>query len=258
VPTPRRVWWARTLAGLFFAGCVLSADALEAQTDVVYDVAILGGRVIDPETGFDGVANVGVLDDRIAVVTAEPLTGTQILDATGLVVAPGFIDPLTSVEAARLPSALYKVTDGVTTVLGLHGGPVDVDGMYRAMESEEMLLNYGTNVGHGALRGAVGLSSGDEEERAVVATSEQIDQIVELAARASWEARSASALDSSTCRARASRRCSGSSNSVPGTASPYTSTSGTSGRSDRSTVSRRFRRSSRLPPPPGRRPTSRM
>ncbi len=181
MPTPRRVWWARTLAGLFFAGCVLSADALEAQTDVVYDVAILGGRVIDPETGFDGVANVGVLDDRIAVVTAEPLTGKQVLDATGLIVAPGFIDPLTSVGAARLPSALYKVTDGVTTVLGLHGGPVDVDGMYRAMESEEMLLNYGTNVGHGALRGAVGLSSGDEEERAVVATAEQIDQIVELA-----------------------------------------------------------------------------
>lgn len=156
--------------------------ALGAQAQVDhYDVVILGGRVVDPETGFDGVANVGLMGDRIAIVTSVPISGEREVDARGLVVAPGFIDPLTSVGAALLPSARYKVTDGVTTVLSLHNGPVDVDAMYRSLESDDMLLNYGTHVGHGSLRNAVGLSAGDEEERGVTATSDQVDQIVELA-----------------------------------------------------------------------------
>jgi dihydroorotase len=168
------------LLAMALAALLCAPAPAEAQLPR-YDVAILGGRVIDPETGFDGVSNVGLIDDRIAIVTTDPISGSTEVDARGLVVAPGFIDPLTSVGAARLPSALYKVTDGVTTVLGLHGGPVDVADMYRSMEAEDLLLNYGTNVGHGALRGAVGLSAGDEEQREVPATAEQLDSIVELA-----------------------------------------------------------------------------
>ncbi len=152
-----------------------------AQAPVRYDVVIQGGRVVDPETRFDGVANVGIQGGRIAVVTTEPIEGARTIDARGLVVAPGFIDPLTQVGAAQMPSALYKVTDGVTTVLALHGGPVDVAGLYDRMEAEGALLNYGTNVGHGALRAAVGLASGDEAERMAAATPEQIDEIVEMA-----------------------------------------------------------------------------
>lgn len=148
-----------------------------------YDIVIEGGRVVDPESGFDGVANVGIVGDRIAAVGSETMDGSRVIDATGLVVAPGFIDPLTSMGAARMPSARYKVTDGVTTVLGLHGGPVDVAGAYDAMAEEGALLNYGTNVGHGALRRAVGLSAEDEEARAVPATPEQVEGIVELARR---------------------------------------------------------------------------
>jgi dihydroorotase len=125
------------------------------------------------------VGNPGVLGGRVAAVTAEPLNGARVIDAEGLVVAPGFIDPLTSVGASLLPGALYKVTDSVTTVLSLHGGPVDVAEMYRDMSSRGALLNYGTNIGHGALRSSVGLSSSNEEQRVVAATAEQIDQIVE-------------------------------------------------------------------------------
>jgi len=163
-----------------FATLVCPPTPADGQVER-YDVAILGGRVVDPETGFDGVANVGLMGDQIAIVTSASISGNSEVDARGLVVAPGFIDPLTSVGAARLPSALYKVTDGVTTVLGLHNGPVDVDAMYRSMELEHMVLNYGTNVGHAALRGAVGLSAGDEEQREVAATAEQVEAIVELA-----------------------------------------------------------------------------
>ena len=169
-----------TLLATVLAALVCAPVPADAQVER-YDVAILGGRAVDPETGFDGVANVGLVGDRIAIVTSDPISGASEVDARGLVVAPGFIDPLTSVGAARLPSALYKVTDGVTTVLQLHGGPVDVDAMYQSMESEDVLLNYGTNVGHAALRGAVGLSAGDEDQREVPASPEQVECIVELA-----------------------------------------------------------------------------
>jgi N-acyl-D-aspartate/D-glutamate deacylase len=148
-----------------------------------YDVVIEGGRVIDPESGFDDIANVGIVGGRIAAVGPEAMDGARVIDAAGLVVAPGFIDPLTSMGAARLPGARYKVTDGVTTVLALHGGPVDVAAAYDRMAEEGALLNYGTNVGHGALRQAVGLSAEDEEARAVPATPDQVGRIVELARR---------------------------------------------------------------------------
>ena len=55
--------------------------------------------------------------------------------------------------------------------------------LYDEMAQRGALLNYGTNVGHGALRRAVGLTSGDEEGRAISASPEQVEQIVELARR---------------------------------------------------------------------------
>jgi len=57
-----------------------------------FDLVILNGRVKDPETMYDAVANVGVKDGRVAVITKDKITGKETIDATGHVVAPGFID----------------------------------------------------------------------------------------------------------------------------------------------------------------------
>jgi len=57
-----------------------------------FDLVILNGRVMDPETMYDAVANVGVKDGRIAVITKDKITGKETIDATGHVDAPGFID----------------------------------------------------------------------------------------------------------------------------------------------------------------------
>ena len=59
------------------------------------DLVISGGRVMDPETGLDAFRNVGVVDGRIAAVTEDVLEGAESIDASGLVVAPGFIDDRT-------------------------------------------------------------------------------------------------------------------------------------------------------------------
>jgi len=57
-----------------------------------YDLVILNGRVMDPETNFDAVRNVGVKNGKIAAVTRKAINGKETIDASGHVVAPGFID----------------------------------------------------------------------------------------------------------------------------------------------------------------------
>jgi len=68
---------------------VLAASTLFAQD---YDLVITGGRVMDPETLYDDIANVGIKDGRIVTISKEPLKGAETVDATGMIVAPGFID----------------------------------------------------------------------------------------------------------------------------------------------------------------------
>src|SRR5688500_19969343 len=78
----------RTLA--FVALYLAAAIMLPAQQP--YDLVITGGRVIDPVSGVDGIRHIGIRGDRIADISAASLTGRDAIDATGLVVAPGFID----------------------------------------------------------------------------------------------------------------------------------------------------------------------
>ena len=68
---------------------MLAASNVFAQD---YDLVISGGRVIDPETMYDDIANVGIKDGRIVEISQDPLTGAETVDATGQIVAPGFID----------------------------------------------------------------------------------------------------------------------------------------------------------------------
>ena len=123
----------------------------------VYDIAILGGRVIDPETGLDAVRNIGIRGDLIAAVTVESLEAVTVIDARGLVVAPGFIDILAA-PPRQDEGAVFKIFDGVTTVVSMHGGPVDAEEWYEQRAQSGPYHHYGTTVGHGALRSAAGVT----------------------------------------------------------------------------------------------------
>ncbi|NIX22915.1 MAG: hydrolase, partial [Actinobacteria bacterium] len=81
--------------------------------------------MVDPASGTDRVMTVLVRGDRIAAITEEPVRADRVIDATGLVVAPGFIDLLARIRAEDEPQR-YKIKDGVTTVVSMHGGPVDI------------------------------------------------------------------------------------------------------------------------------------
>ena len=78
----------RVFLGLLVLSLMMVMPAVAAD----YDVVINNGRVMDPETLFDGVANVGIKDGRIAEISKTPLKGAKTIDATGHIVAPGFID----------------------------------------------------------------------------------------------------------------------------------------------------------------------
>jgi N-acyl-D-glutamate deacylase len=54
-----------------------------------FDIVITNGRVMDPETMYDAVSNVGIKDGRITAITREEISGEETIDATGHVVAPG-------------------------------------------------------------------------------------------------------------------------------------------------------------------------
>jgi len=111
------------MSKLIFSFCLLvSLTAIVAGQQ--YDLVIEGGRVIDPETGLDGVRNVGVRDGKIARVSPEALNGRRVVHAAGLVVAPGFID--LHQHGQELESQRVKALDGVTTALEMEIGAPDV------------------------------------------------------------------------------------------------------------------------------------
>src|SRR6185436_4471455 len=110
-----------------------------------FDLVIQGGRVIDPQSGLDDVRNVGIRGNRIAAVTEAPLDGARVIDARGLVVAPGFIDLHNHAFAPH--SQELRVLDGVTTALELEEGvlrPHD----WLAGHTGKSRFNFGASAGH--------------------------------------------------------------------------------------------------------------
>jgi N-acyl-D-aspartate/D-glutamate deacylase len=130
--------------------CFLLVSAMTAVGQ--YDLVLQGGRVMDPETGLDAVRNVGIRAGKIARVSSEALTGRRIVDARGLVVAPGFID--LHQHSQDLASQRVKALDGVTTALELEIGAPDVAAFLKAKEGRS-LIHYGTSASHVAARAQV-------------------------------------------------------------------------------------------------------
>ncbi|MBC7380978.1 MAG: amidohydrolase family protein [Burkholderiaceae bacterium] len=93
---------------------------MPSPTPAHYDTLIRGGTVIDGTKGPRFDADVAILDGRIAAMgLLEGATATRTIDATGRIVAPGFIDSHTHDDMALLSQAdmSFKVSQGVTTVV---------------------------------------------------------------------------------------------------------------------------------------------
>ncbi|MHC4346318.1 MAG: amidohydrolase family protein [Planctomycetota bacterium] len=117
-----------------------------------YDLVILNGRVMDPETMLDAMLNVGVKDGKIAVVTTKSIKGKETINAKAHVVAPGFIDH--HVHADDEFGYKLLLRDGVTTPLEMEAGVYPVDEWYSLREGK-CQVNYGATASHVGVRWAV-------------------------------------------------------------------------------------------------------
>src|SRR5262249_1792392 len=104
-------------------------------------LVISGGRVVDPASGMDQVADVAIMDGRITAVGTGLSGAEQMIDATGLVVAPGFID--LHAHGQSIPADRMQAFDGVTTTLDLEAGVMPVASWYKRQAAKGRGLNYG-------------------------------------------------------------------------------------------------------------------
>lgn len=157
---------------------IISALLIPAfpSPQAVYDLVILNGRVVDPESKTDAVRNLGISNGTIKSITSSTLRGRNVIDARGLVVSPGFID--LHQHGQDEENYRFKAMDGVTTALELEVGTGDVDAWY-AQREQKTLINYGVSAGHLAARMAAMrepikfLPTGDAARRA--ATDAEIE-----------------------------------------------------------------------------------
>lgn len=141
---------AKSTKSITFKKSLLAIMVAVAPSAFAYDLVIQNGRVMDPETGFDKVTNVAVEDGKIVKITQEVLEGNKVIDADGLVVAPGFIDTHSHVVTMPFMQKL-ALRAGVTTPLELEVGAYSVDTFYNRLEGRSQ-TNYGASVSAAGIR----------------------------------------------------------------------------------------------------------
>lgn len=158
---------------LFALPLLLRGAVVTPAAEPEYDVVILNGRVIDPESRLDAIRNIGISNGTIQAVSEKSLRGRTTVLATGLVVSPGFIDLHSHGQDQE--NYRFKAMDGVTTALELEVGTGNVDQWYAEREGKA-LINYGATIGHIPARIAVMrdpgvfLPSGDAAHKAASAS----------------------------------------------------------------------------------------
>src|SRR5438067_10187810 len=151
---------------IFFISFAFSPNAVISQTQqqdsgVKVDLLIRGGQVLDG-TGAEAVqADVGVRADRIVFLGmshTQHMDAARVIDAAGLIVSPGFIDPHTHADGDLLDpvrhSNLNYLMQGVTTVIvGNDGGGTPHPAkIFESWQKQGIGTNAAILVGHGAVR----------------------------------------------------------------------------------------------------------
>jgi len=162
--------WATGFDGLY----------VRQQSAVDWDVLIQGGSVVNGTGQPRFRADVAIRDDRIVEVSRTALDASRaarVVDATGKVVTPGFVDIHTHLDPLlRLPGAESHVRQGVTSALGGPDGsaPWPLDRYQAEAQALGLGMNVGFMVGHNTVRRSVlGL-----EARAP--SSAELDQMREM------------------------------------------------------------------------------
>ena len=154
--------YAAAVLALLVTGCAPDPDVEPSPPPApAYDLLITGGTVFDG-SGAEGVpADVAVRGDRVVRVSATPLDparAARVIDATGLYVAPGFVDVHAHLDPIlRLPASESHVRQGVTTAIGGPDGssPWPLAPYLDSLESLGIGMNVGYTIGHNTIRRSV-------------------------------------------------------------------------------------------------------
>ena len=132
------------------AVATLSAAAVACASPTTYDLILRGGTIVDGTGREPYRGDVAIAGDRIAAVgELGRARGLEEIDATGLMVAPGFINIHSHARAEGLPTAANMLSQGVTTeILNPDGaGPLDLTTQLAELEAAELALNVGAFIG---------------------------------------------------------------------------------------------------------------
>lgn len=168
-----------------------------------FDVLIIHGHILDGTGNPWYAADIGIRGDRIAAIGKLPgATAEKVIDASGQIVSPGFIDMLGQSEMSLLIDnrSLSKLSQGITTEITGEGGSISpqngktlvglrpfldhyhvtvdwttLDGYFQRLVRNTTPLNLGTYVGAAQVREAV---IGDEDRAPSSAELEQMKSLV--------------------------------------------------------------------------------
>ena len=184
----RSAWITLVVAGS--AALLWSPRAASQAQTAPFDLVIRGGRVVDGTGSPWFSADVGIKGDTIAAVAPRLESGNApVINAQGLVVAPGFVDVHSHSEARAdgqdvigNPTAENNVRQGVTTVFASPdgGGSIRVADFLGRVAAAKPAINVGTFIGHGAVRGAV---IGQANRPATAAELDRMRELVRTAMR---------------------------------------------------------------------------
>ena len=177
-----RYFATRFCVGLLL--CWIHATVLQAQEARHFDLILRGGTVIDGSAVEPRIADVGIRGGMIVAVEAKLGDADSVIDCSGLVVCPGFIDLHTHSDAAILDSktranANYLMQGCTTVVTGNCGmGPVNVADYLTKIDEH----GAGTHVAHLLPHGSLRDQAMGKEARAP--TAAELEKMCELADQA--------------------------------------------------------------------------
>ena len=200
-------WSVVAVAFLAAVGSLYTTSRTHAQSSQQnageYDLIIRNGHILDGAGGPWYSADIAIREDRIAAIgKLDNARAKKVIDATGRVVSPGFIDMLGQSETSLLIDnrSLSKLSQGITTEITGEGGSIapqtdktlapmrpfldqyhltidwtTLDGYFRRLEKSGTPLNIGTYVGAAQVREAV---IGDDDRAPTPAELEQMKSMV--------------------------------------------------------------------------------
>lgn len=157
-----------------FLGFVANASG---QSTLIRNALVVDGRGTAAM-----LASVRITGDRISAVgNLTPVAGERIIDARGLMLAPGFIDTHSHHDRGLFDArdAAAMVTQGITTiVVGQDGGGSNLASLFARVDTQHVAVNVASYAGHGSIRRAV---MGDDFKR--VATAPEVERMKEALAK---------------------------------------------------------------------------